>query len=431
MTKFDQTLHYLYTQLPMFQRTGPAAFKKDLGNIRQLCALLGHPQERFKSIHIAGTNGKGSTAHLLAAALQASGLKTGVYTSPHYKDFRERIKIDGQFISKQAVVRFVEKHKADFKIIGPSFFEITVAMAFDFFAKKKVDVAVIETGLGGRLDSTNIITPLLSVITNISFDHQQFLGDTLPKIAGEKAGIIKPDVPVVIGETQSEVASVFCEKANDTQSPIFFADKIFEIRPIKESLQHTYFEINRKNDPFFKSIPVNLHGPFQAKNIITALATLEQLNALPVLPEIKKTHIRKGWKQLKSLTRYLGRWQILGEHPLTIADSAHNEAGLKTVFRQIKQLDYQRLHVVFGTVSDKEVDKVFVLLPKKATYYFVKADIPRGHEAELLRQKAAGFGLKGKAYTTVQKGLDAAKTAAEKTDLVFICGSIFVVAEVV
>lgn len=431
MTQFDKTLHYLYTQLPMFQRTGPAAFKKNLGNILALCEKIGNPQDRFKSIHLAGTNGKGSTAHLLAAALQAAGLKVGVYTSPHYKDFRERIKINGKFISKLAVTSFVNKYKPDFKTIGPSFFEITVAMAFQYFAKQKVDIAIIETGLGGRLDSTNIITPLLSVITNISFDHQQFLGDTIPKIAGEKAGIIKSNVPVIIGETQRGTTKVFKSKAKNENSPIVFADKVFEVEKLRQNEKLTTYQVNKNGEIYAKSLPVNLHGDFQSKNIATALMAIEQLNELAVFPKISLSIIRKGWKNLKSLTTYLGRWQILETNPLTIADSAHNEAGLKMAIRQISAMKYKELHIVYGTVADKDVKKVFPILPKKATYYFVKADIPRGHEAESLRLKAEQFKLIGASYSAVNKGFKAAQLNAKKGDLVFVCGSIFVVAEVI
>ena len=432
---YNDTLDYLYTQLPMFQRTGPAAFKKDLGNILRLCDHLGNPHQKIRSIHIAGTNGKGSTGHLLASVLQAIGLKVGLYTSPHYRDFRERIKINGKFIPKRNVVGFIADHQSTIRAIGPSFFEITVAMAFQYFAKEEVDIAIIETGLGGRLDSTNIITPLVSVITNISFDHQQFLGDTLPAIAGEKAGIIKPKIPVVIGEKQPEVFKVFKEKASKEKAPIQVAnDKSnFEVVFEKETLKHSFYTIKKNGVVWVENLPVNIHGPYQAKNIGTALMTLEILNKTLLFPSITISKIKKGFFALKKMTTYLGRWQLLGQKPLIIADSAHNEAGLKNIFHNHKlgKLSYKKLHVVFGTVSDKEVAKVFPYLPLDATYYFVKANIPRGYDAKKLQKVATNHSLIGKAYTTVRRGLAAAKRKTDKEDAILICGSIFVVAEVI
>lgn len=434
---YEETLHYLYTQLPMFQRTGPAAFKKDLGNILLLCKHLGNPHQKIHSIHLAGTNGKGSTAHLLASVLQAAGLKVGLYTSPHYRDFRERIKINGIYIPKKEVVRFVADQQAEIKKIGPSFFEITVALAFDYFAKEQVDIAIIETGLGGRLDSTNIITPLVSVITNISFDHQQFLGDTLPKIAVEKAGIIKTRVPVVIGEKQSAVFSVFKEKAKTEKAPFYLANdpKKYEVILEKTTVKHSFYTIKKNAVVWADKLPINIHGPYQTKNIGTALMTLEVLNSIKnkSFPSIDLPTIRKGFRDLKKATTFLGRWQQLGENPLVIAESAHNEAGLKNIFpdRQLANVSYEKLHIVFGTVSDKEVSKVFPYLPKDAIYYFVKADIPRGYDAKKLCEMAEQHGLRGKAYTTVRRGLAAAKHKAKPEDLILICGSIFVVAEVI
>jgi len=415
---YDETLDYLYTQLPMFQRTGPAAFKKDLANILRLCEYLGNPHQKIQTIHIAGTNGKGSTGHLIASVLQAAGLKVGLYTSPHYRDFRERIKINGKFIPKRKVVNFVEKHQGEFRTIGPSFFEITVAMAFEYFAKEKVDIAIIETGLGGRLDSTNIITPLMSVITNISFDHQQFLGDTLSAIATEKAGIIKPKIPVVIGEKQPKVFKVFKDKAAKEKASIQVANEKnnFKIIFEKENLKNSFYTIKKNGVVWAKKLPVNIHGPYQAKNIGTALMTLEVLNKTLLFPLINISTIKKGFFSLKKLTTYLGRWQILGEKPLIIADSAHNEAGLNNIFinQKLVRVDYKKLHIVFGTVSDKDVGKVFPFLPLDAIYYFVKANIPRGYDADKLEKVAGIQGLNGKAYTTVRKGLAAAKRKADK-----------------
>ncbi len=434
---YQETLDYLYTQLPMFQRTGPAAFKKDLGNILLLCDQLGNPHKKIRTIHLAGTNGKGSTAHLIGSVLQAAGLKVGLYTSPHYRDFRERIKINGLYIPKKKVVRFVADHQTEIKKIGPSFFEITVALAFDYFAAEQVDIAIIETGLGGRLDSTNIITPLVSVITNISFDHQQFLGDTLPKIAAEKAGIIKSNVPVVIGEKQPEVFSVFKQKASAEKAPLYLANdpKNYEVILEKATVKNSFYTIKKNGVVLADKLPVNIHGSYQASNIGTALMTLDVLNSIKnslFLP-IDLSIIKKGFRDLKKATTFLGRWQQLGENPLIIAESAHNEAGLKNIFphRKLANVPYQKLHIVFGTVSDKDVNKVFPYLPDDAIFYFVKADIPRGFDAVKLREAAVQHGLKGKAYTSVRRGLAAAKRKSEAGDVVLICGSIFVVAEVI
>ncbi len=434
---YKETLSYLYTQLPMFQRTGPAAFKKNLGNILKFCDYLGNPHQKLKCIHLAGTNGKGSTGHLLASVLQAAGLKVGLYTSPHYRDFRERIKINGTYIEKKQVVNFVAHHKTEIRKIGPSFFEITVALAFDYFAKEKVDIAIIETGLGGRLDSTNIITPMVSVITNISFDHQQFLGDTLPKIAGEKAGIIKAKVPVVIGEKQREVFTIFKEKAKSEKAKLFVANeqKNYEVVLEKETLKNSFYTIKKNGVVWDSNLPVNIHGLYQTKNIGTALMTFDVLNSLKdkSIPVLDLPTIKKGFSNLKKTTTFLGRWQQLDQNPLIIADSAHNEAGLKNIFpnQKLAKISYKKLHIVFGTVSDKAVEKVFPYLPNDAVYYFVKADIPRGFNAIKLQKAAAEFQLNGKAYTSVRRGLAAAKRKANKGDVILICGSIFVVAEVI
>lgn len=428
--KYQETLTYLYRQLPMFQRVGSAAFKKDLTNIIALCEALGQPHQKFPSIHIAGTNGKGSTTHLLGAMLQASGLKVGLYTSPHYKDFRERIKINGKLISKQTIIEFVGKHKDLFERIQPSFFEITVALAFDYFARQKVDVAIIETGLGGRLDSTNIITPLLSVITNISFDHQQFLGDTLPLIASEKAGIIKQNVPVVIGETQKETKAVFIETAKKKNAPIVFADKNVMVVEKDNRAYHTlYFVKGRIFN--FDNLIVNLMGSYQQKNIATALQAVATLNKNTAFPTITEKAVEEGLFNLKSLTYFIGRWQKLGEQPTVICDSGHNQAGVEQILQQLGKIKYQNLHFVLGMVNDKDIGKILKLLPKTARYYFVKADIPRGLDAKILQEKAIQFGLEGRRYSSVKNGLKAAKRWATSEDLIFVGGSTFVVAEVV
>ncbi|MEM6965624.1 MAG: folylpolyglutamate synthase/dihydrofolate synthase family protein [Bacteroidota bacterium] len=427
-TRFKKTLDYLYTQLPMFQRVGDQAFKKDLTNIKLLCAHLGNPYESYPCIHIAGTNGKGSTAHLISGMLQAQGYKVGLYTSPHYRDFRERIKIDGKYISRKYVVNFVEEHQAVFAEIQPSFFEITVALAFDFFAKEKIDVAVIETGLGGRLDSTNIITPILSVITNISFDHQQFLGNTLKKIAGEKAGIIKKNIPVVIGETQEEVVSVFTKKAASKKSEIILADEHFEVIPKKENLTHTTYDILKDGVTIFSNQKINIHGGFQRKNIATALQAMELINGQFSVSEKKK---KWAWLHLKQLTNFKGRWQILQKNPTVLCDSAHNEGGLRWAMQQLKSLKTNQLHCVVGMVNDKSLEKMLQFFPTDALFYFCKPDIPRGLPVDKLTEEAKAIGLNGRAYSSVKNALKAAKRKAGKKDVIYVGGSTFVVAEVI
>ena len=425
---YTETLRFLYEQLPMFQRVGAAAFKKDLSNTRRLLESLGQPQERFASIHVGGTNGKGSVSHLLSAAFQTLGLKTGLYTSPHYKDFRERIKIDGQYIPEAAVVDFVARIQPVLDDIRPSFFEITVAMAFDHFAREKVDMAIVEVGLGGRLDSTNVIQPDLSVITNISYDHQQFLGDTLPQIAGEKAGIIKSHTPVVIGETQAPVRKVFERTARERGAELSFADQHFQVSEIDSDIRYTRYRVKQNDTVRFPELTVGLHGPYQHLNLQTALQALtvwltDRGQALGTLPQ-------RAWRDLRERTRFLGRWQLIGEAPLVLVDSAHNEGGLAPVMARLRSLPYQRLHIVFGVVNDKELDKIWPLLPPEARYYFAKADIPRGLPAEELRRQAAAQGLQGEAYASIPAALAAARRTADAGDLVFVGGSIFTVAEV-
>ena len=429
--QFQETLKYLYTQLPMFQRVGTTAFKKDLTNILALCKAIGDPYKTYPSIHLAGTNGKGSTAHILAAILQASGKKVGMYTSPHYKDFRERIKINGRLVSKKYIVDFVNTYRRLFEEIKPSFFEITVAMAFEYFAQQKVDIAIIETGLGGRLDSTNIITPLLSIITNIGYDHQQFLGDTLPEIASEKAGIIKPHIPVVIGETHSETKSVFIEHATKKQAPIVFADQGMSVNIKKTSLHHNYYQIaSTKELALPTSLKVNLKGNYQAKNLATALQAIAIIREKKLLANISNESIVAGLDNLKERTYFIGRWQQLGTNPTILCDSGHNVDGLRMVFEQLKEIKYTQLHFVFGMVKDKDPSKVLSMLPKSAKYYFAKANIPRGLDAKDLKKEAAKHDLKGRTYVSVRNALKAAKRQASATDLIFIGGSIFVVAEV-
>ena len=426
---YQEALDFLFQQLPMYQRVGNVAFKKDLTNIRALLAHLGQPQEQFPTIHVGGTNGKGSVGHLLSAALQAHGLKTGLYTSPHFKDFRERIKVNGEYVSREFVTSFVAELKPALEEIRPSFFEITVAMAFAWFAKQEVDLAVIEVGLGGRLDSTNVIMPELSVITNISFDHQQFLGDTLPLIAGEKAGIIKPGVPVVIGETHEETAPIFRQKAETENAPLYFADQLFQVQPLREDLTTTYYAVQRKQRVYLPELKVNLHGPYQHLNLQTALAALEVWQQHQEDRYLPFSAIEEGWSQLQELTRFQGRWQLLAEQPRILADSAHNEGGLKAIMQRLRTLPGQ-LHIVMGVVNDKKLDQILPLFPMQARYYFAKADIPRGLPANELQKVASGHGLMGQSYASVPEALDAAKSAAGLEDTIFVGGSIFTVAEV-
>ncbi len=425
---YKETLDYLFSRLPMFQRIGAAAYKANLDNTWALMNALDSPEKKIKTIHIAGTNGKGSTSHMLAAAFQQAGYKTGLYTSPHLIDFRERIKINGKMISKQEVVKFVELHQKTFDQIEPSFFEWTVALAFDYFSRKKVDIAIVETGLGGRLDSTNVIHPELSIITNISFDHMNLLGATLPLIATEKAGIIKENTPVLIGETQKEIKPVFTSKAKIGHSPLFFADELISVKSVKQ--------IHKKNDLFLemnfnestKKIICDLPGLYQTRNIKTLLSAIAIINSTTAF-KINSKQIVAALKNVKSQTGLMGRWQILKNKPLVIADTGHNEAGIKEVIKNIKNTKHDKLHFVLGMVNDKEVDKILQLLPKKAIYYFCKANIPRALDETLLKENAQQFNLKGNCYTNVQDALFAALQNASTKDLIFIGGSTFTVAD--
>lgn len=426
---YQETLEFLYAQLPMFQRVGAVAFKKDLGNTKALCKTLGNPEKRFKSIHIAGTNGKGSVSHMLAAVLQSAGYKTGLYTSPHLRDFRERIRIDGHMISEQEVVAFTDKMHPVIAEVSPSFFELTVAMAFDHFAQNEVDIAVIETGLGGRLDSTNVITPILSVITNIGWDHMDLLGDTLPLIAAEKAGIIKPDVPIVVGELQEEVAAVFEQHANERRSLLKFASKSWEARKSGESNGQQFFDVYKNGKPKFGDLATDQLGIYQARNLVTVLAAIEQLQAQGW--DLEEDSLRKGIASVGKLTGFKGRWSILQQDPLVVADTAHNEPGIKLLLQQIDQTPHDKLHMVISMVKDKDIDKVLSLLPKNAIYYFSKAGIPRGMEAELLREKASQHGLQGVGYLSLKEAYNEALAKAGKKDLVLVGGSTFTVAELI
>ena len=411
----------------MFQNVGKSAFKKDLTNIRAICQHLGNPQNQYPIIHIAGTNGKGTVSHMLASILQAAGQKVGLYTSPHYIDFRERVKINGQLIPEQAVVQFVHQLRESLVDIKPSFFEFGVGMAFQYFAEAEVDVAIIETGLGGRLDSTNIVTPILSIITNISYDHQEFLGNTLTSIAKEKAGIIKAGIPVVVGQRQVEVSEVFLEKARAMQAEMSFASDHFQVRLVEEDLYHSWFEVNMQGEASSQKLKVQVHGPFQAFNLQT---TLQACAVLSSKFELDSAAIRNGLENLKSLTYYIGRWQILQENPLTITDSAHNEAGLKLVIDQLAKMKYEQLHIVLGTVKDKNWKKLVDLFPSTAKFYLARAKVPRGLETEHLAAYAKAKQLDFSVYASVNKALENAKRAAGDLDLIFVGGSTFVTAEI-
>lgn len=431
MAAYKETLNFLFNQLPMFQRIGAAAYKKDLTNIRILVAHLGHPEKEFRSIHIAGTNGKGSAAHMLAAILQAHGLKTGLYISPHYKDFRERIKIDGQFIRPKEVVEFVEKHKDIIQTVQPSFFEITVAMAFDHFARHKVDVAVIETGLGGRLDSTNVIRPLVSVITNIGYDHMDLLGDTLPKIAFEKAGIIKSSVPVVIGEEHPETRPVFEQKAKQEKTSIFWASQSYRAEAVSADAQYTWYDVYEAGQVKYGNLQVEAGGPFQGRNLCTVLQTFTVLKFAWQDVAWSEDKMRDGLKTLKKITYFIGRWQQLGERPAVICDSAHNQDGFEAIMDKLLSLPCRQLHIVAGFSADKEIGKLLAYFPKDALYYFARANVPRGLDAAVLREKAGEYGLKGRDYSSVRNALQAARRKAHPDDVIFVGGSIFVVGEVI
>ncbi|NWJ49745.1 MAG: bifunctional folylpolyglutamate synthase/dihydrofolate synthase [Bacteroidetes bacterium] len=429
---YQQTLDYMLAQLPMFHRIGAAAYKADLGNTLELCELTNYPYRFYPTIHIAGTNGKGSVSHFLSSILQEGGKKVGLYTSPHLRDFRERIKINGEMISKEYVIDFVEKYKNDFDRIEPSFFEMNVALAFSYFADEKVDIAIIETGLGGRLDSTNVINPLVSVITNIGYDHTQFLGDTLAKIAFEKAGIIKPQVPVVIGQSHSETQSVFRRHAAEMHAEIHFADEHIEIENILYTLNERPLlsgKVIADHQLYLENLNSPLAGSYQPYNIVTTIQTARLLEEMgwPTYPEM----VKKGIEKVIENTGFSGRWQMLNRNPLTICDIGHNVDGIKEVVKQIKLTPHHQLHFVFGVVSDKDITGMLSLLPKKAVYYFCKADLPRALDVFTLKEMASGFGLNGEAYSSVVEAKDAATNNAKENDLIFIGGSAFVVAEVV
>ena len=426
---YNETLNWMFNKLPMYQRIGAAAYKADLNNTIEILDYLNNPQDNFKSIHIAGTNGKGSVSHSLASVFQAAGYKTALYTSPHLRDFRERIRINGDMIPEDKVVSFIDQHKQKLEELELSFFEMTVAMAFDYFSKEKVDIAIIEVGMGGRLDSTNIIHPELSLVTNISLDHVKFLGDCEEKIAAEKAGIIKEATPVVIGETQEKSKDVFINTAREKNSPIYFADQIFDCQK-KEGLALEYhcYDIYKNKETYLNDLKFPLLGNYQKKNLATIICALDILKDKF---NISQNNINDGLLNVVNNTGLMGRWQVINKNPLAIADTGHNVAGINEVKRQLAETKFERLHFVLSVVNDKDIDGILELLPKDAEYYYCKADIPRGLSADILAEKATLCGLKGKVYNSVKDAYANACANAKEGDLVFVGGSNFTVAEVV
>ena len=426
---YQDAITFLFDRLPMYQRVGKSAYKSSLDTTLALDEYFGHPHRSFKSIHIAGTNGKGSVAHMLSSILQSAGYKTGLYTSPHLVDFRERIRIDGKMIGKKSVTEFVDQHMDILERLRPSFFEMTVAMAFDFFGREQVDFAVVETGMGGRLDSTNIIRPMVSVITNIGLDHSQFLGDTLYKIAIEKAGIMKNGIPVIIGETQKEPELVFSRQAKEKGCPILYADKEIQVEYSTQSLQgKQIMHVSRGGQGKLESVETDLLGFYQQKNIITVLAVADLLQRSGInLPE---EAIREGLAHTREMTGLRGRWEVIGNNPLTVCDNGHNREGIMEVMKQIRLTPWKHLHIVLGLVDDKDPSSVLKELPREARYYFTQASIPRSMDREKLAAEGLRFGLYGEICPTPQKALDIARSKALPEDLIFVGGSTFVVAEV-
>ena len=432
---YRQTIDYLYQHLPMFSRIGAAAYKADLHNTIALCESLGNPHQKFKSIHIAGTNGKGSTSHMLAAILQQAGYKTGLYTSPHLKDFRERIKINGDMVTEEFVVAFTARTMGISQEIQPSFFELTVAMAFEYFAREKVDIAVIETGLGGRLDSTNVITPILSIITNIGYDHMNILGDTIEAIAAEKAGIIKAHVPVVIGETLPQTKTIFIKKAKELNAPILFANEEYEVSDIVISPRSLSCNARSTAHNCTESFVLDLNGSYQTKNLCSVLCAEGILKEQGFI--IKNADEKFAYANSKKLTGLFGRWDLIREAPALILDVAHNEDGIREVVGQLAVSSGQlavgsrgKIRFVLGLVRDKDISKILSLLPKDAVYYFTNAHIPRAMPCEELREKAVRYGLQGTAHDDVNAAIKIALNNSTPDDTILVCGSVFVVGEV-
>lgn len=425
---YQQTIDYLFTRLPLFSRVGAAAYKADLDNTIELCKSFGDPHTKFRSIHVAGTNGKGSVSHMLASILQTAGYKTGLYTSPHLKDFRERIKINGDMIPEDFVISFTEKVKPQIRKLEPSFFEITVAMAFTWFADQQVDIAVIETGLGGRLDSTNIILPELSIITNIGMDHTNLLGDSLEKIAIEKAGIIKKGIPVVIGETASETRVIFENTANQKKAPITFASdkrKALNWYWMKHEL---VVEVSTGHQTDHRIYQLDLPGIYQIRNLVTVIEACSILNNAGW--NISDEIIHRGLKQVKKQTGLHGRWEIIRQAPTVVLDVAHNTDGILQLVQQIEVTDHHELHMVIGFVNDKDIDSILSILPREAKYYFTQANIPRALPYDQLAEKGRSAGLAGTAWPDVNAAFQQALAVASETDLIIICGSVFLVGEI-
>lgn len=420
---YQETIEYLFNSAPLFQHVGGDAYKEGLSNTHKLDEHFGHPHRRFRTIHVGGTNGKGSCSHTLAAILQSAGYRVGLYTSPHLVDFRERIRVNGEMVSEEYVIRFVEEHRAFFEPLHPSFFELTTAMAFNYFAESGVDVAIIEVGLGGRLDCTNIITPDLSIITNISFDHTQFLGNTLGKIAAEKAGIIKPGVPVVIGECTDETRPVFISKAKEIAAPITLSDE----ENLISSSESTTNSSRIYHTLTYGELLGELGGLCQEKNTNTILHAVEQLNQSGY--NLSEENVREGFANVCRLTGLMGRWQKLNDHPTLICDTGHNVGGIGYIVNQLKQQSYNRLHIVMGMVNDKDVSGVLALMPKEATYYFTKASVKRALDEEQLKTLGKIYSLCGTCYPNVATATQAALEAATEDDLIFVGGSSFIVAD--
>ncbi len=427
--EYNEVLDFLFSQLPMYQRSGKVAYKANLDNTLKLDKYFNHPHMQFKVVHVAGTNGKGSVSHCLASVIQEAGYKVGLYTSPHLKDFRERIKINGNCISESEVINFVENHKDIINEIKPSFFEMTVAMAFHYFATEKIDIAVVEVGLGGRLDSTNIVSPVCSVITNIGLDHTALLGDTYEKIATEKAGIIKKEIPVIIGETDNRTKKIFDNVANNNKSTILYADQVFDIHVAMSGIDGTQvLQVYKRNKLVYENLKLDLLGKYQQSNVKTVLQTIELLSESL---KININHIYKGLGNVVKNTGIMGRWQILNTNPVIICDTAHNVEGVKHIIEQLSQTAYKKLHIVLGMVNDKDITRVLKLLPPNATYYFTQAKIPRAMDALELKNVAMKEGLKGENYNSVVLALEEAKKKSGVNDLIFIGGSTFVVAEII
>jgi dihydrofolate synthase/folylpolyglutamate synthase len=425
---YQKTLEFMYSQLPAYHRIGKAAYKNDLGNTIALDEYLGKPHLSYRTIHVAGTNGKGSLSHMIASVLMEAGYKTGLYTSPHLKDFRERIRVDGRMIPKSAVTEFSRKHSDFLSALKPSFFEMTVGLAFDYFARSEVDIAVIEAGLGGRLDSTNILNPVLSVITNIGHDHFDLLGDTLEKVAWEKAGIIKHSIPVVISETQEETRNVFLKKAGQTRSKIYFADQNYSCKldEINYRTGKREFSVADRTSGKTSRGETNLGGDYQSRNIQALFQVFTVINGML---SVEDNNIMDGIRRVKANTRLMGRWQIIGRRPLVICDTGHNKEGLEYVMGQIKRIRKKKLHIVLGFVNDKDRDELLPLFPISADYYFTRASVPRALDEKVLMADAARWNLKGTCYPDVKSALGSAMSRAADDDLVFIGGSTFIVAD--